>query len=70
MKKRRNRLEGFSIRDRFRYWFDNRMSKGSLGLIRGLIGIGCSVIPESQDRMHGHTSICEDADLTGAHIIP
>ena len=39
MKKRRNRLEGFSIRDRFRYWFDNRMSKGSLGLIRGLIAV-------------------------------
>ena len=27
----------FSKRDRFRYWFDNRMTKGSLGLIRALI---------------------------------
>ncbi|MBP5230468.1 MAG: hypothetical protein ILO68_01955, partial [Clostridia bacterium] len=27
----------FPIRDRFRYWFDNRMTKGSLGLIRVLI---------------------------------
>ena len=27
----------FSKRDRFRYWFDNRMTKGSLGLIRVLI---------------------------------
>ncbi len=37
MKKTRNRREGFSVQERFRYWFDNRMSKGSLGLIRGLI---------------------------------
>ena len=27
----------FTLRERFRYWFDNRMSKGSLGLIRFLI---------------------------------
>ena len=27
----------FSLRERFRYWFDNRMTKGSLGFIRVLI---------------------------------
>ena len=27
----------FSLKERFQYWFDNRMSKGSLGLIRTLI---------------------------------
>ena len=27
----------FSLRERFQYWFDNRMTKGSLGLIRVLI---------------------------------
>ena len=29
--------ERFSLRNRFRYWFDNRMTKGSLGFIRILI---------------------------------
>ena len=27
----------FSLRERFRYWFDNRMTGGSLGFIRILI---------------------------------
>ena len=27
----------FSFKDRFNYWFDNRMTKGSLGLIKALI---------------------------------
>lgn len=27
----------FSLRERFRYWFDNRMARGSLGLIRVLV---------------------------------
>lgn len=27
----------FPLRARFEYWFDNRMAKGSLGLIRALI---------------------------------
>lgn len=29
----------FTVKERFRYWFDNRMTKGSLGLIRVLIVI-------------------------------
>ena len=37
--KEENRSEQtrFTLRERFRYWFDNRMTKGSLGLIRVLI---------------------------------
>ncbi|MBP5651830.1 MAG: hypothetical protein J6X17_00235 [Lachnospiraceae bacterium] len=37
--KEENRSEQtrFTFRERFRYWFDNRMTKGSLGLIRVLI---------------------------------
>ena len=27
----------FPLRERFRYWFDNRMARGSLGLIRALV---------------------------------
>ena len=27
----------FTLKERFRYWFDNRMAKGSLGFIRTLI---------------------------------
>ena len=27
----------FSIKERFSYWFDNKMAKGSLGFIRILI---------------------------------
>ncbi len=27
----------FTLRERFRYWFDNRMARGSLGLIRALV---------------------------------
>ncbi len=39
MKKNGQRSEEkkFSLKERFSYWFDNRMSKGSLGLIRVLI---------------------------------
>ena len=39
MKKEENKTgqKAFSRKDRFRYWFDNYMSKGSLGLIRILI---------------------------------
>ena len=29
--------QSFSLKDRFRYWFDNRMTKSSLGLIRVLV---------------------------------
>jgi voltage-gated potassium channel Kch len=29
--------KSFSVKDRFRYWFDNKMTRGSLGLIRILI---------------------------------
>lgn len=31
------RSEKFTLKNRFRYWFDNRMTKGSLGFIRVLI---------------------------------
>ena len=31
------RNEKFTLKNRFRYWFDNRMTKGSLGFIRVLI---------------------------------
>ena len=37
MKKEPNTTEKFSLRNRFNYWFDNKMTKGSLGLIRVLI---------------------------------
>ncbi|MBQ4447979.1 MAG: hypothetical protein II897_06765 [Clostridia bacterium] len=36
-KKIRSKQKAFSLKDRFQYWFDNRMSKGTLGLIRVLI---------------------------------
>ena len=29
--------ESFSLKSRFRYWFDNRMSGGSVGLLRLLL---------------------------------
>ena len=29
--------KGFSLKDRFGYWFDNRMTRGVLGLVRVLI---------------------------------
>lgn len=32
-----NRNRKFNLKNRFQYWFDNRMAKGSLGLIRVLI---------------------------------
>ncbi len=32
-----NKAKGFSLKDRFGYWFDNRMAKGSLTLIKILI---------------------------------
>ena len=32
-----NKKSKFSLKSRFNYWFDNRMSKGSLGFIRILI---------------------------------
>ena len=35
--KKRSEQTRFTFRERFRYWFDNRMTKGSLGLIRVLI---------------------------------
>ncbi len=37
MKETHNTKKKFSLKDRFQYWFDNRMAKGSLGLIRILI---------------------------------
>ena len=36
-KRNRNKNENFTLKNRFRYWFDNRMTKGSFGLIRILI---------------------------------
>ena len=38
-RKRRNKQENFTLKNRFRYWFDNRMTKGSFGLIRILIAV-------------------------------
>ena len=32
-----DKKEKFSLKNRFRYWFDNRMSRGSMGFIRILI---------------------------------
>lgn len=29
--------ESFSLKSRFRYWFDNRMARGSFGLILALV---------------------------------
>ena len=37
MKKNSDRKRNFTLKERFQYWFDNRMTKGSLGLIRVLI---------------------------------
>ncbi len=37
MKKRSDKKRKFTLKERFQYWFDNRMTKGSLGLIRVLI---------------------------------
>lgn len=37
MSKKKKDKTRFSLKDRFRYWFDNRMTGGSLGLIRILI---------------------------------
>ncbi len=37
MKKETDRQRRFTLKERFQYWFDNRMTKGSLGLIRALI---------------------------------
>jgi len=37
MKKRSDKQRKFTLKERFQYWFDNRMTKGSLGLIRVLI---------------------------------
>ena len=37
MKKRKTGKSSFTLRERFHYWFDNRISKGSLGFIRILI---------------------------------
>ena len=37
MKKRSDKQRNFTLKERFQYWFDNRMTKGSLGLIRVLI---------------------------------
>ena len=37
MKKRNNKQFSFSLRKQLQYWFDNRISKGSLGFIRVLI---------------------------------
>ncbi|MBP5294269.1 MAG: hypothetical protein J6Y95_00965 [Lachnospiraceae bacterium] len=34
---KKEKKTSFRLRDRFRYWFDNRMTKGSLGFIRVLI---------------------------------
>ena len=37
MKSEKNKQRPFSLKDRFEYWFDNRVTKGSLALIRVLI---------------------------------
>ena len=37
MKKGNDKKRKFTLKQRFKYWFDNRMTKGSLGLIRVLI---------------------------------
>ena len=37
MKKRKTGKSSFTLRERFHYWFDKRISKGSLGFIRILI---------------------------------
>ena len=37
--KDKNRRESFTLKNRFRYWFDNRMAKGAFGLIRVLIAV-------------------------------
>ncbi|MBO4423001.1 MAG: hypothetical protein J5879_06150 [Clostridia bacterium] len=37
MKKGSDKQRKFTLKERFNYWFDNRMTKGSLGLIRILI---------------------------------
>ena len=37
MKREKNKTDKFSLKDRFEYWFDNRMTKGSLSFIRILI---------------------------------
>ena len=37
MKKGADKQRKFTAKERFNYWFDNRMTKGSLGLIRALI---------------------------------
>ncbi len=39
MKKGTEKQKKFTFKQRFNYWFDNRMSKGSLGLIRVLIAV-------------------------------
>ena len=33
-----------SIKERFQYWFDNRMAKGSFGLIRILIAFAVLLV--------------------------
>lgn len=38
-KKEQNQNGNFTLRNRFRYWFDNRMTKGAFGLIRVLIAV-------------------------------
>ena len=37
MKKESDKQRKFTAKERFNYWFDNKMTKGSLGLIRALI---------------------------------
>ena len=39
MRKPADRKRSFSLKDKFQYWFDNRIAKGSLGLIRALIAV-------------------------------
>lgn len=39
MKKRNTKQSSFSLRKQLQYWFDNRISKGSLGFIRVLIAL-------------------------------
>ena len=39
MKKRNTKQFSFSLRNQLQYWFDNRISKGSLGFIRVLIAL-------------------------------
>ena len=46
MSKSNDRKRSFPLRDRFQYWFDNRIAKGSLRLIRALIAVSVAFAVE------------------------